>query len=603
LSIFLRIFQLMMKKTSLIKIVAYSGFLLILLYLFYFLGKVDPSLMYYWQQSIPLSFGESIQAPGGLSNLLGDLLLESLTKPVGGSIAITLILCVILLSYRVIFRQQKNLFTGFALILAALIPVILLFAHYQFPAGLIASAVSGLILSAVHSLHTPGKFLLRSVYNFIIAIGVYLVSGVAGLLIFFQVIIILSAKFKDVTAALPLLIVPLLFLPFDLSMNIRTAYLGSFLISEYNILPPVYYLCLFSPLFLMAGFSGLNFISSRQSVSRRFTVKNPLLISGISIAVVIAVLVLSSGTSFNEREKDAFALVRAGLQNDVETVIDLAGSQAMLTQLEQFEFNRALYHSGQFLDKLFQHPQPWGEKGLFLEEDISCPVAIHMSTFNMDLGFANETRHWATEAQMAFMRHPVVLKNLVISYLAMGKNEAAVKYLHVLSGSRLHREWSEQIHGLIENNSSRDDARVQAFIKNNPEVNFFCSTSDPTRKLLDFYNCNTNNRMAFEYLIASYLMQHEVGKVAGYLSQFTELGYSNLPRAVEEAMLIYATSPKADLNKVSGFTASPETVRDFRELSGLMAGKGERSVKMQKAAKFKNTYWYYILFTSPNATK
>jgi len=128
-----------------------------------------------------------------------------------------------------------------------------------------------------------------------------------------------------------------------------------------------------------------------------------------------------------------------------------------------------------------------------LEGNISCPGAIHIRDFNMDLGFANETRHWATEAQMGFMRHPIVLQNLVISYIAMGKNDAAQKYLRVLSGSRLHREWCDQINKMIENNTIHED-------------NFFCSTTDPTRKLLDFYNCNPDNKMAFECLIASYLL-------------------------------------------------------------------------------------------------
>lgn len=586
-----------MKKTSLIPFVAYSGVLLVLSYLFYFLRKVDTSLIYYWQQSVPLSVGESIQSPGGLSNLMGDWLLESLTFPVGGSIAAALILGIILLSLQIIFRQNKNIYTGFALILAALIPFILLFAHYRFPAGLLISTATGLLFAAIHSLYTPRNLLARSIYNFIAAILVYIFSGVAGLLVLFQVIVIGSKKFRELSAALPLLIVPLLSLPFDLSMNIKTAYLGSFLISEYNVLSPVYYLALSTPLLLKACFIGLNYMSSR------FSAKRPLLLIAVSIAMVFVVLALSGAASINEREKDAYTIVRAGLQKDVETVIELTSKQANSSNLEQFEFNRALYRSGQLLEKLFQYPQPWGEKGLFLEGDISCPVAIHMSDFNMDLGFANETRHWATEAQMGFMRHPIVLKNLAISYLAIGKPSAALKYSNVLSGSGLYKEWCNQINEMIENNTSLEDPRIQSFLSNNPELNFFCSTSDPTRKILDFFNSNPDNLMAFEYLIGSYLMQHEVGKVISYLPRFKDLGYKKLPRAMEEALLIYATSPKADLSKIKGYSASQETLGKFRDLTKLMSGEQARSVKMQRAIKYEDTYWYYILFTSPYASK
>ena len=591
------IFYFLMKNAPLIRIAGYSGFILVLIYLFYFLKKVDVSLIYYWQQSVPLSFGESIRFPGGLSDLLGDWFLELLTFPFWGSVAVALLVLTVFLSLHVIFRQEKTNPAYFALMLAALIPFILLFTHYRFPAGLILSFVTGLLLAAIQSLYAPRKLLSRSILSFITGMIVYLVSGVAGLIVLFLVILIQSKKSRDLISALPPLIIPLLYMPFDLSNTIKSAYLGSFLISEFNVLSPVFYFTLGTPLLLFATFTALNHLFSK------FPIKRPLLLSGISITLVIVMLALSSNASFNEREKDAYTIVRAGLQKDVETVIELTGRLAKISNLEQFEFNRALYRSDQFLEKLFQYPQPWGEKGLFLEGDISCPVAIHISDFNLELGFANETRHWATEAQMGFMRHPIVLKNLVISYLAMGKTDAALKYLNVLSGSRLYREWCDQIQNIIETDKVLEDPRIQAFLANNPEVNFFCSSSDPTRKILDFFNNNPDNHMAFEYLIGSYLMQHEVGKVVSYLPKFKELGYKKLPRSIEEALMIYATSPKADLSKVKGYSASPETLKDFRDLSKLMSGEDARSVKKQRAIKYENTYWYYILFTSPYASK
>ena len=58
-----------------------------------------------------------------------------------------------------------------------------------------------------------------------------------------------------------------------------------------------------------------------------------------------------------------------------------------------------------------------------------------MSDFYADMGSANESRHWANESHMVFMRHPIVLKQLILSYLALGKQDIAAKYLGVLSQS------------------------------------------------------------------------------------------------------------------------------------------------------------------------
>ncbi len=588
-----------MNKERFIKIAGYSGLFLILSYLFYYLKEVDSSLIYYWQQTIPLSFKDSIQFPGGLSELLGDLFLESLTQHFRGSMGAALLVFTVFLSLQLIFRQMKENPVYFTFLLAALVPFILLFAHYTFPAGLILSITTGFLFSAVQGLYSPGKLVFRAGYNFASGAVIYFCAGVAGLLVLFQAIIIqcvLSRKYRELLSALPLLIIPILYLPFNFAYTIKYAYLGSFIVSELNDLSPVFYFSLFSPLMLLMIFIGLRFLFSK------FTMKRTLLFSGTGIILVIVVLVFSSKASINERDRDGYKIMQAGFNKDYKRVIELTSQQHSVSNLEEFEFNRALYHTGQLLEKLFYYPQPWGEKGIFLEGDISCPVAVHISDFNFDLGFVNETRHWATEAQMGLMRHPIVLKHLVISYIAVGNNEAARKYLRILSRSRLYKEWCDQVCEMIENNTASEDSRIQLFISNNPKVDFFCSTTNPTRKLLDFYNCNPDNKMAFEFLMASYLLQHEVGKVVPYLSKFELFGYKKLPKAVEEAMLIYATSPKADLQLLEGYSTNQKTLEEFRGLTTLMSGSGGKAEKMLNASVYRNTYWYYLLFTSPHAS-
>ncbi|MFH0757592.1 MAG: DUF6057 family protein [Bacteroidota bacterium] len=588
-----------MKRERFTRIAGYSGFFLMLIYLFYYLKEVDGSLIYYWQQTIPLSFRDSMQFPGGLSGLLGDWFLESLTQNFRGSMGVALLVLTVFLSLQLIFRQMKKNPAYFIFMLAALIPFILLFAHYTLPAGLILSITTGFLFSAIQGFYSPRKLVFRAGYNFAGGAFIYLCAGVAGLLVLLQAIIVryvLSKKYRELLSALPLLVIPILYLPLNLASTVKYAYLGSFLLSELNALSPVLYFSLFSPLLLLVIFISL------RSLFSQFTMKRTLFFSGTGIILVIVVLVFSSKASINERERDGYKIVQAGLNKDYKRVIELTSQQHSISNLEEFEFNRALYHTGQLLEKLFCYPQPWGEKGIFLEGDISCPVAVHISDFNFDLGFVNEARHWATEAQMGLMRHPIVLKHLVISYIAVGNTEAARKYLRILSRSGLYKEWGDQVREMIENNTASEDSRIQSFISNNPRVDFFCSTSNPTRKLLDFYNSNPDNKMAFEFLIASYLLQHEVGKVVPYLSKFRQFGYEKLPRAVEEAMLIYASSPKADLQLLEGYSTSQKTLGEFRGLTGLMSGSGERAEKMLNASAYRNTYWYYLLFTSPHAS-
>ncbi len=589
-----------MKQTTAIRISGYTGFILTLAYLFWFLRTVDLSLIYYWQQTIPLSFADYLPVPGGVSDFLGERFLEFLTRPLPGILGVALLVAIVFFSLHLLFRRVKESPLFFILLLAALIPFIMLFAHYRLPAGLVMSLATGLLLAALHSLYAPRKLVAGSLYNFITAIVVYLVAGAAGLYILLQAVIIkavLSKRYLELVTALPLLIVPVLYLPLDLSYTLKHAYLSSFLISKYDELPHILYFSLFSPLLFLLLYAWLDYLLSR------FTLKWSILISGPGIIVVMAALYFSSRAAINEQEQDAFKIYQAGFRGEWAEVIRLTSGRGQINQLVQYEVNKALYHTGQLLDNLFQYPQQYAEKGLFLEGNASIRIAIHMISFYYDMGYANEARHWANEAQIGLMRHPVVLKNMIMTYTAIGNHAAALKYLRVLSGSRLYREWCDRVRVMIENNTAGDDLAIQAFIQNDPKVDFFAQTRNPTAKLTAFYVNNPENQMAFEFLIASYLLQHKLGNVAVHLPTFRKFGYGRLPRAVEEAMLVYITRTPESKLPVAGYSVSQRSWEEFQDFSRLMSSTRDRDERIIKVSKYRNTYWYYITLSSPYATK
>jgi hypothetical protein len=589
-----------MKQTTPTRIAGVFGFILTLTYLYFFLKRVDVSMIYYWLESISLPIAESLHYPGGISDHLGDWFVEFMTRPFSGYMAVAVVVSIVFFSLLLIFRRAKNNSLYLPLVLAALIPFILLFAYYRLPAGLTMSIAMGIFIGAVQSLISPRNLVVRSVYHFIASIVVYLIAGTAGLAVLVQAILIQTVLEKRILALvtiLPLLAIPLLYLPFNVAYTMRIAYLGSFLVSKYNMVPTILYFSLTSPLLLLILHTGLNKLMSRLSMRWYF----PL--SGIGIILVLTILVYSSRASINEDERNIYRILQASFERDWEKVLELTNEHFYPNQLVQYEINRALSQTGSLLDRLFYYPQQFGEKGLFLEGNSSSRVAILMIDFYFDMGFANETRHWATEAQMVLMRHPVVLKNLVISYIALGNDKAAEKYLRILSRSRLYRGWCGEILGMIENHTTGDLEAIKYFHINNPEHDFLAETGNPTRKLLNFYYNNPDNKMAFEYLIASYLLQHKIGSVIYHLVDFKRFGYEKLPRTVEEAALIYMSSKESDATLLADYSVSVKTLEEFREFGNLLANTSSKVQRMEKTAKYRNTYWYYIMFTSPNATK
>ena len=255
-----------MKKVSPIRLAAYSGFTLILVYLFYYLKKVDVSLTYSWQQTIPLSFMDSLKIPGGISKLLADLILEGTSQPLLGSIMMALLLVIVFISLITIFRKDEGKVLFHSLVFATLIPFILLFAHYRLPFGMFTSIVTALLLGTVQSYYLPRNLGLSTLLNFLAALVVYIISGIPGLLVLLQIIIIQSVyskKYLNLVSALPLLTIPLLYLPFNLAVSIKQAYLGSFLVSKYDAIPLSFYISLSSPVLLLLVFSFLTPVFSK----------------------------------------------------------------------------------------------------------------------------------------------------------------------------------------------------------------------------------------------------------------------------------------------------------------------------------------------------
>ena len=156
---------------------------------------------------------------------------------------------------------------------------------------------------------------------------------------------------------------------------------------------------------------------------------------------------------------------------------------------------------------------------------------------------------------------------------------------------------------MIENNSARDNQTIQSFIINNPETDFVAETKNPTRKLMTFYSTNPDNNMAFEFLIASYLLQHQIGNVLIHLPDFRIFGYEKLPRAVEEAILICLARTHSDTFPMPGYSISQETIEEFRDFSNLMVSTQSMAEGIRKVSKYRNTYWYYVLISSPYASK
>jgi hypothetical protein len=121
---------------------------------------------------------------------------------------------------------------------------------------------------------------------------------------------------------------------------------------------------------------------------------------------------------------------------------------------------------------------------------------------------------------------------------------------------------------------------------------------------LELLKYHPDNRLAFEYLMAYYLLKRDLRPFVAQLGRLDALGYSEIPTHWQEAILMHAaftTTPP----QTAGHWLSPDIIQrsiDFlTTVTPLVhSGKAEEAKAATKDA-YGNTYFYYFTFGTSGA--
>ena len=118
--------------------------------------------------------------------------------------------------------------------------------------------------------------------------------------------------------------------------------------------------------------------------------------------------------------------------------------------------------------------------------------------------------------------------------------------------------------------------------------------------LLALLEKNGQNRMAFEYLMAWYLLNKQLPKFRKQAERLSNMGYKELPCHFEEAILLYVYGTKQPLS-LSGYQPRArlqEQIGHFLQI--LDRYKGDKQAALAELAKYhRDTYFFYYLYAQP----
>jgi len=263
--------------------------------------------------------------------------------------------------------------------------------------------------------------------------------------------------------------------------------------------------------------------------------------------------------------------------------------------------NRALYHTGRLDADMFTYPQC--PDALLPTGDDRVLVCWYKFDTLIDLGLMNLAEKNLTECMETFGEHPMILQRLALINMVRGRTDTARVFLGALDRTLFYSAWARHYLTLLQSDPALStDAQIQQMrtvcLRTDSTAPFF----DKEKMLAALLNDNGRNRMAFEYLMAWYLVTKQVGKVAEGIRYMNELGYTEIPPLYQEAICVYAYGQRKPL-QLPGRTISPQVQQRIEQFSQTFNRykRDKRAAFPELAAKYGGSYFLYHIYglTSP----
>ncbi len=300
--------------------------------------------------------------------------------------------------------------------------------------------------------------------------------------------------------------------------------------------------------------------------------------------------------------RDERALHYYASQRNWDSAIALAhrmrGRRAF-TRCGVFDINRALAHQGRLGDELCAYPQD-DTRTLFLNFDDLTGRLQHTQLLELflDLGCPNAAEKNAYELLDNEGPSPYVLEALVRIHLIKGQYESARIAFGALrkyvGGGPYVRQWQDV---LADPARAESHPLIQAWRRVQGTVDSAVGGVSFEPLLKRLLQDTPGHRLAFEYLMAHYLLKHQRADFVICLPLLRPLGYQQLPRQYAEAVLVHALETRTPA-EAQGWTIGPDVQSQFREISGVVknARGNNQAVFDALAPKYGGTYTFYSMF-------
>ena len=325
-------------------------------------------------------------------------------------------------------------------------------------------------------------------------------------------------------------------------------------------------------------------------LQRKNTYKTAALVATLTIALT------ATSLTYDKKQKAFFAVEYYSYHKNWQKVLDYA-KKLPNNLFAVHNATRALYHTGKLNEDMFkytQHPDAL----LFTDNKILSTNLTIFDTY-LDLGIINLAEHYLARDLSYFGERDIFLQRLAWVNMIKGNTETAKTFLTALSNTLFQKEWANKQLNIIKQDPSlslANNLEIQSARKNIIRRDVGMATMSREDFLTYLLEANPENKMAFDYLMAWYIITKNTEKFVSHLDQLAGFGYKQLPTVYQHAILMHTYSTKKDVN-MQGYEIPPQTIQFTKQFYTLMyqhIGDEQLQLKVLNE-KYGDTYLYYFV--------
>ena len=197
-----------------------------------------------------------------------------------------------------------------------------------------------------------------------------------------------------------------------------------------------------------------------------------------------------------------------------------------------------------------------------------------------------------------FGERPLILKRLALVNMVKGNIGSARIYLGILGKTLFDAKWAEYYLSLLQPDSNLvTDSQIQHLRSQMPEKDYAFSVIDIEILLSLLLEKNSHNRMAFEYLMALFMLTNQLDEFVRNLDRLDDFNYSKIPRLYEEAILIQLYRARKPIN-LFGRQLNSESKQRFEDFSQTFRNYDQDKKKAfrELANKYGDSYLFHCVY-------